>query len=84
MIWDESFGYSYASWSGFFALLGAFFMLIYLWHLLVALFEDRSHEKRMGTYKGDLIKSFVTSILFWLFLWLPLIGFVWLLAKLGI
>jgi len=83
VFYDENLGASYSSWSAFILFLGSFFMLYLLWQFLKAPFENRAHAKVMNLPSPNLFSEIVVSLVFWIFLWIPLGLLAWLVGKLG-
>jgi hypothetical protein len=75
-------GPQFSSWTAFFFLIGVFFLLYFLYDTLKDIFSERKLNKRLGKTSKHLINEFFGSLGFWILLWIPFAGFIWILAKL--
>jgi hypothetical protein len=80
MTWNEDFGYSFTSLSGFILYIGLFFMLSFLYILI----RDVFYQRAFSNPKENLLVEICSALFIWVLLWIPFIGLLWVIGKLGI
>ena len=83
MIYFGENGPTFASWSGAFLILGLSLLFIFLIDSLKDIFTEYKSNKRQKKFY-NIRKETIILLFVWLIMWIPFIGFIWLLLKLGL
>ena len=83
MIYFGENGPTFSSWSGAFLILGLSLLFIFLIDSLKDIFTEYKLNKRQKK-SYNIRKETIILFFVWLIMWIPFIGFIWLLLKLGL